>query len=385
MNVRAVKVAPAGEIRSLTGLRGVSALYVMEYHITFLDYYQRKGMLATFLCHGYLAVSLFFILSGFVMALTSGGDFAKGFDVGAYGSFLAKRLGRTYPLYFVATAVCALIGVWHMSYQGTLTPGHVASNFALIQCWGIGDSIDPPGWSISTEFGAYVLFPALAAAFLFSRARLAAVGAVACVVALEFAATRSGAELHNPGIQPGPLAIWIGTTLYPLLICIAGFSLGLAVWRAWSVPAVHRLAADQRTGAALALACLALLCFHVSDVLTVVFIAGLILSLATEKPLLAWVLASPPIYWLGMISYSIYLVHWPILAALQGPLHTALDHGRGGIRAPSTIIITVAAITCATLAHYLIERPGRKLSRNLLSKYLGRRSGPAEQAALEVP
>jgi peptidoglycan/LPS O-acetylase OafA/YrhL len=60
------------EIRSLTGLRGVAVAYVVVHHfflgLTFTNPF------TTFLAHGYLAVDLFFVLSGFVMTLNYGMD-----------------------------------------------------------------------------------------------------------------------------------------------------------------------------------------------------------------------------------------------------------------------------------------------------------------------
>lgn len=281
-----------------------------------------------------------------------------------------------------------MIGIWHVSYQAPLNAGHIVSNLLLIQSWGIGQSIDPPGWSISTEVFAYLLFPALASFLLFGRLRTALIGTVISVSVLLIVATRSGATLHETGIRPGPLAVWIGSTLYPLISCVAGFSLGLLVWRFLRIPFVWRAGADFKTGTITVAATIGLLCFHGSDVLTVIALALLILTLATEKSPANYVLSSPPIYWLGLISYSIYLVHWPILDAAQVRLQSTLDHGRTGLLAPSTLIITLAAIITGAAFHYLVERPGREWSRRLLShgstskvKSKARESSPLQAAA----
>ena len=55
------------EVRALTGLRGVAALYVVLHH--FFSPYSSTNLPQSLLAHGYLAVDLFFTLSGFVMAL----------------------------------------------------------------------------------------------------------------------------------------------------------------------------------------------------------------------------------------------------------------------------------------------------------------------------
>jgi peptidoglycan/LPS O-acetylase OafA/YrhL len=364
------------EIKALTGLRGIAALYVMEYHANFIAYFHETNPFQVFMCHGYQAVNLFFILSGFVMALTYGADFSHGFQRAAYFNFLGKRFGRIYPLYFVMTFVCMPKIVQRIGLQGPLTFPHIAANLALIQTWGLCKSIDPTGWSISTELAAYLLFPILTAVFLFSRLRLAMTGGLLAIAALIYAATRSDIAVHEPIVRPGALAVWDGTTLYPLLICLAGFSLGLLVWRAWDAPRIRRLAAHPATGLIAVATTLLLLSFRVSDVLTVLVMTVLILTLATGKSPANFVLASRPVHWLGVISYSIYLVHWPILAAFEIPLHHALDHGRQGLLTPSIAILTLATILLSALAHYLIERPGRTLSRRFLSR---RRTRTAER------
>ena len=83
------------EIRALTGLRGIASLYVVLFH-----YFQPLplvGYLRTLLGHGYLAVDLFFVLSGFVMALNYGSRFAAGAHWPEYRLFLCRRFARVYP------------------------------------------------------------------------------------------------------------------------------------------------------------------------------------------------------------------------------------------------------------------------------------------------
>ena len=87
----------AGEIRSLTGLRGVTAMLVAAYHF----YPVQSPLLSRTVGRFYLWVDLFFVLSGFVMALNYGRMFRDGFSGEAFGEFLLRRLARVYPLYIV--------------------------------------------------------------------------------------------------------------------------------------------------------------------------------------------------------------------------------------------------------------------------------------------
>jgi hypothetical protein len=77
-----------GEIKSLTGLRGVAACAVVLYH-----YQGSDAGLGRFVLHGYTAVDLFFALSGFVMALTYAGAFADGFGRGREDQRVVRQSG----------------------------------------------------------------------------------------------------------------------------------------------------------------------------------------------------------------------------------------------------------------------------------------------------
>lgn len=95
------------EIKALTGLRGVAAIYVVAYHMT--GHWKQPPWLTTFIKHGYLSVDLFFILSGFVMALTYGGLFIDRFRWSDYRRFLLVRLARVYPLYLLMTLITLIL------------------------------------------------------------------------------------------------------------------------------------------------------------------------------------------------------------------------------------------------------------------------------------
>jgi len=104
---------------------------------------------------GYQTVDLFFVLSGYIMALTYGRRPRTGGGGVAFLQFLGRRLGRVYPLYLTVT----------LAYLALAPPGWnrmaVLANLGMVQAWGLADSIGGPAWLISTEFAAYVAFPVL--------------------------------------------------------------------------------------------------------------------------------------------------------------------------------------------------------------------------------
>src|SRR5690242_15715766 len=88
------------EIRALTGVRGVAASLVAIYHFSPTKE-MAPGLLRNVVSRGYLWVDLFFVLSGFVIALNYGQLFASGFSRRAFATFLVRRVARIYPLYLV--------------------------------------------------------------------------------------------------------------------------------------------------------------------------------------------------------------------------------------------------------------------------------------------
>ena len=99
------RIAPKGkdEIDALTGVRGVAAVIVIAYH-TYPAADFPYGI-SHLVARGYLAVDVFFVLSGFVMALTYGSLFRDRVTPPAFFTFLMRRVARLYPLYIVFLAL----------------------------------------------------------------------------------------------------------------------------------------------------------------------------------------------------------------------------------------------------------------------------------------
>lgn len=97
---------------ALDALRGLAALWVALYHfcVNWQSEYQfpSAGLLTWLAEYGYLAVYLFFVISGFVIPFSL--DRSK-YQLGDYGRFLLKRVIRLHPLFLVSVGVCA----WFMT------------------------------------------------------------------------------------------------------------------------------------------------------------------------------------------------------------------------------------------------------------------------------
>lgn len=363
-------IAKPGEIRSLTGLRGVAALLVVFFHFEIMY----NGLswswtpIQTFIGHGYLAVDLFFVLSGYVMALTHSGDFSRGFTWAATALFLFKRAGRIYPLYFFMTVICfglACIGIDDQIHGIMHNTAKLAINILLLQSLGGSSSLDHPAWSISTEMFAYGFFPVACAVLLNGRARTAwfvALGCLAIIIALVFVP-----ESWSTGGRVMRRA-WLDFpdthTPFAMLRCFAEFGLGMLAWRLRNTNFGLRVCNSDRAGAILTSVILLLLALPDTDVAVVALIPALVLSLSKDRSPAAWVLGRPVFHVLGVLSYSIYLVHFPIYSVIiQSRLAVLLTHSEMawlGI----ALTLSIAVVTYA-----IIEKPGRNYSRALLARY----------------
>ncbi len=356
---------PTGEIRSLTGIRGIAACFVVTYH--YFQVQAPNNPFGTFLLHGYLAVDLFFVLSGFVMALTYSDKFARAWTLQNYWSFIYKRLGRVYPLYLLVTIVGFAVACMDDGLPGWQA---IVSNLTMTETWGVADSFGGPTWSISTEFAAYLAFPVLVAVTISGRRGVAWLAAAAAVALLAFVASRSDIQVLERTVNSrpsrnGPLDVF-ATTPFPLLRCLAGFTIGLLTFRA----ARHRISlrcfGTRHAGDAASAAVLALMFLPGTDVLVVVASVPLILCLYCGDSLVKRLLSCRVVHWLGLISYSIYVLHGLLDHLLRRSVMVALEH----LQVPhaftfSSLVIAPLLIGLSAATYYGIEKPARDWARLL--------------------
>jgi peptidoglycan/LPS O-acetylase OafA/YrhL len=283
-------------IPSLDGFRGVAAIAVMLYHFNIFFLPQsRLSDIVPFVGRAYLAVDLFFLLSGFVMAHVYGRGLASNWRAWWPG-FAVARFARIYPLFAFATLAMMIIfalsgrqigGVSFSGSSALLQP-------FLLQQWARGLSWNYPSWSISTEAEAYFVFVFFAGALVTGKhPRLMA----AC-----FAAIVAGMSIASPG---GSLNHYRG--LPALLRTLAEFSLGVLLYRAQSKGA----GSLGKWAAISAVLFVGLAVATHFDFLTVGAFACLILYGANGTNAFARLLDSRPLVALGKWSYSIYLLHAP--------------------------------------------------------------------------
>jgi peptidoglycan/LPS O-acetylase OafA/YrhL len=143
---------------SLTALRFFAALYVLIFHR------RVKGggevdVLHRIIAHGYVAVPLFFVLSGFVLAykyVATDGRVRT-----SAPAFYAARFARIYPVYLLAFVLFTPTAFRTRAIPAEQWMTTIASTLTLTQSWTERISWNKPGWTVSTEAFFYLAFPFL--------------------------------------------------------------------------------------------------------------------------------------------------------------------------------------------------------------------------------
>ena len=336
-------------ISSLTGLRGVAAVSVLLYHIPHQPAFEKFAM--PLFSRAYLAVDLFFILSGFVISYGYHDRVVKRLGAASYVDFLINRMARVWPLHFVVTLVFGLRILLNVSGNQSieLTPVNVVSNLFMVQSWGWGtDPIAGNSWSVSTEVAAYLIYPLIA---LIAFSRWAWAQAALCVgLLLLVASSGLGAS--------GPMDVNDSDSVLTLLRCLAGFSLGVLTYR-WKDslrPLLDRAGAFATICGAIALALL----LPRADVLVVCLLPLLVLSCSYDGAAARAVMANPLSFHLGLISYSIYLWHPLVRDVAARTMGVAQRHGVVGFDWLFVVGMLVATWLLCWVSYLLVELRGHQ-------------------------
>jgi peptidoglycan/LPS O-acetylase OafA/YrhL len=346
------------EIRPLTSLRGFAALAVVMQHFSAAAQQFTPHWIPSLVPHGYMAVDFFFVLSGFIMCLT----YLPAFEadgIRAFPGFLLKRVARIVPLNVFVLLALMVLGLISHAASGTniffndrSLAFDLPANILMVQGLGIGTNLNGPSWSISTEFAAYVLFP-LFIVLVFNRRRLvSAATLLVALVALSAHAFRSpGFHLEN---------ISIGDQV---LYCFTEFVLGMGSyilyqWRRTG----GRPAGDLEVGLCLVATAIGLVTGI--DLLVALLCPFIVVATALNRGVFARLLSGGVPYFLGLVSFSIYLIHEPCrrLAVL---CFTTLHPGVAGplLALAFALVGSLAVIPLAWLTYSGVERPGRQIIR----------------------
>jgi peptidoglycan/LPS O-acetylase OafA/YrhL len=346
---------------ALTGLRFWLAVWVILHHVS------NKGMmleawsnslpapLSRFMHSGFLAVQTFFVLSGFVLARTYAQTRWNGQSL---GRFFTARFARIYPVYFASLILMSPFIIESMT-KAAWSPGRrgtVLTDYLLVlQGWvpSLGVGWNTPAWSLTCEFFFYLCFPLLFMALRNVRWLGVAVALPAAVV-LPIALDRMGASwTWQPLFHMGDfIAGIVAARIYTILAAKRGWArrgywlylpaMVVGLWLIGHPETVRWTGGDVGT---------------FLRVLNVAMLIGLALS----GGFLAKWLATPLCDFLGKASYSMYVLHVPILwwtarYFVHGWMHPPVVIGAG--------IYLMLVIGAAALVYQWLEAPASVWIRN---------------------
>lgn len=359
------------EIKPLTGLRGIAALWVALYHIHWVAVSQ--GVAPVALRHGYLAVDIFFVLSGYVMTMTYA-DRAAHWSPARYLDFLVRRLGRVWPLYALVTVALAAAMALRLLQNSPPGPASILVNLSLTQSWWGVHSIDEPSWSVSAEMLAYLVFPPLAL-LLSNRRPIAYLGVIALMIAgIAGLPTLQVWQAGHRFGGNGPLDISDPTTVAPLLRCFLGFTIGIATYRLGQIGWL-RHAADDRTAGLVLIATLALIALPGTDLAIVAIAPALVLVMAAQGRVAEALFANPVVHALGRWSYALYLIHFHS-NMIQGKISAHLPWTGSMARPIGHLGQYALLILVSALLYAWVEKPAQRQFRKL-SRVIERDQGTA--------
>jgi peptidoglycan/LPS O-acetylase OafA/YrhL len=343
-------------IPTLTAIRGLAAWWVVFFHfkeeIPGID----GTSLYQLMSHGYLAVDLFFELSGFVIALNYT-SILKRPRLKNITNFLIMRLARIYPLYIlILVAYTSIpISIKIFSSKSDISGHYGIAYFLLsallIQNWGFVANIDwnVPAWSLSTEWGAYLVFPAIA--WVSSNITISCIRSATMIMILMSLITTiyliSGDTLGGDIPHLG------------LIRCVTEFGIGVFLYKYWK----ERGSMIRYEGDITSLLVLLLIMLYLTKecqdfaIFPLAFCL-LIYALLDKTSWLSRMLTNSWLEWIGTTSYSTYMIHYFVKEWVKLLLI------REGIPVWTATLFYVGVIALASEFLYKwIELPGRKLMR----------------------
>ena len=343
------------EIRALTSIRFLAALWVFVFHA-----HSRwplaitpGGGLDNFIRQGARGVSLFFVLSGFILALTYAGRLQPDLRSPEVRRFLVKRFARVYPVYLWGFILC-LPWLFRIGLANGLIDAVVLGvlNAAALNAWfpSIGmDWYGNGGWSVCVELFFYVCFPFVSAGF--ARMREPAIWGAALVgvmlsgalgllplTGLSYAVSYSWPPSRLPEFLVGVCAGLIARRVGPRLVVVVwplAILLAIGCLSAWTQPSIAQGA--------------------LQTAVSVLGFALMLIGLTMRSPrLLEGRIGNA----LGQASYSFYVTQIPLLF-LVGSIEKRFPFTAGLSSWVVVVLLFVANLALALLSWRGIEVPFR--------------------------
>ncbi len=348
-------------IPALDGLRGVAVLGVLLFH-------------ADHLLGGFLGVDLFFTLSGFLITTLLLQEVVRTGSI-RLGAFWARRARRLLPaLLALVLAVAVYAAIWARPNElGAIradafaTLGYVANWHSILAGHGYWDLFAAPSpfrhtWSLAIEEQFYVLWPlvVLLVAVVQRSARRRAPSLLAVTLGLAAASALWMGVVYRPGHDPQRVYLGSDTRFASILLGAALAS--LLVWRGPVQGRASRVALESVAIGSTVVLLWAWVTVDGGD--TLLYRGGFALFALCAIAIIACithpvggpvgrVLSIFPLRALGLISYGLYLWHWPV--------YLVLTPARTGIEGWSLVALRIAvSLLIAVASYFCVEMPIRR-------------------------
>ena len=348
----------------LSALRGLAALWVVMVHVAHMPNPKMAlpWWLQTFVGSGVMGVNLFFLVSAFSLCLTMP---KHENEERPYLGFLLRRFFRIAPLFYLMIILTYFLGIFPLSWKRVLA--NVSFGFNFIPGTGYQTSVVLAGWTIGVEMAFYLMFP-----FIYARTRSVVLAIRALVIALVVATV----FLSVIGSLVADRQEYVDQSIFGLTPM---FMFGIIAF--YVVPIAAEWKNKRAIGAALLMS--VPLQFYIIVREIVPFGAPLYwqgpmfgclligLYLFPIKPLV-----NAATVWLGNISYSLYLVHSPIVFLLF-PIYRRLESFKlsqietYGLAFGITLLLVIPV---ATLTFYGLENWTNEWGKRLASRWAGRKN-----------
>lgn len=358
-----------GEIFALTGLRFIAALYVFIFHIHIRWPVSDVKFIKNILGQGAIGMSLFFILSGFVLAYR----YADGKST--LKSYFINRFARIYPVYFIAALITlpwlgisfadgSIFNIVKAIVQSILL---VIANIFLLQAWFpqfFDYWNDCASWSISVEAFCYVLLPLLLPILTHLSPKRLLFFALICYM-LAVLPGLTGFIFPNT-----PRLVYYSMPIYRLPEFLIGVCSYLAFRNKCKFVSKfkqrHQVIALLSVGLYFGIFGFKILDYVGHNWIVLPFISFMILSLSSGKGILVSCLSNSFFVWLGKISYCFYSFQaLVILFSLSYhnrivTMMPLLSNNKIFLLFSLAILLILSAI-----GYYLIEEPARRKIKKL--------------------
>ena len=366
-------------LSSLTSLRGLAAILVILLHVNIFCFALAPwdSPFDSFIRKGYLWVDFFFLLSGFIMMHVYSESFGESIK-GNFKKFMHSRFARIYPLHLFSFLCMVAFYFWYRAnftlypadYVHTFNLSGIWTNLLLIQSMNISKNLswNSASWSISVEWWMYVIFPFLLIPFrrLTDWKKIfvffGVIGGYLFIIYYLY--PLSNGTLG--GSSAGTIDTLDVTYDYGFVRCFFGFLFGMLLYDLYSVGWGHRYL-NRNIIWLLAMALVVtVMTFPLPDFVPIIAFSAVILVSVYTEGIGKWFLNLKPLLYLGDISYSLYLMHLPIMFFLFNYLKVKkfswikLENPGWGTAWLYTSAYLAIVILVSTLTYHLIEVPMRK-------------------------